>query len=356
MAERGDGTRVVHAGLPAAADGTPFLPGPTFAAPFHLAGPVDASEYGYGRDANPTWTLFEAAIGELEGGEVVAFASGMAAVSAVVLPGLHTGDVLVAPGDGYPGIRGLAEQVLVPNGIEVRLVESSDDGFRAALGGATMVWIESPSNPSLSVPAVRELTAEAKAGGATVVVDNTLASPLRQRPLELGADVSVTSASKHLAGHSDVLLGVVAVRDPARAEALRLWRATAGAIPGPFETWLAHRSLATLAVRLERQEANAHAIAEALRARDDVTDVRWPEVGSVVCFDVGSAQRADAMLAACEVVATSTSFGGVHSNAERRARWGTDAISEGYVRLSAGIEDGADLVADLGRALDVTRS
>ena len=145
------------------------------------------------------------------------------------------------------------------------------------------------------------------------------------------------------------------MREAERAEALRKWRGTTGAIPGPFETWLAHRSLATLAVRLERQEANARAIAGALRARDDVSDVRWPEVGSVVCFDAGCAARADAMLAACEIVVQATSFGGVHSNAERRARWGTDAVSEGYIRLNAGIEAAADLVADLERALSLSR-
>ncbi|MGZ6705529.1 MAG: cystathionine gamma-lyase [Solirubrobacteraceae bacterium] len=356
MAERGDSTRAVHAGLPVAQDGAPFLPGPTFAAPFHLAGPADASPYGYGRYANPTWTRFEEAIGELEGGIAVSFASGMAAVSAVCAPALRAGDVLVAPSDGYPGIRSVARDVLEPHGVEVRLVPTADAAVRDALHGATMVWLESPSNPGLDVLAVRELAAEAHAAGATVVVDNTLAGPLRQRPLELGADVSVTSASKHLSGHSDVVLGVVAVRDEARAEVLRTWRGVAGSIPGPFEAWLAHRSLATLAVRLERQEANARAIADALRARDDVDDVRWPGVGSVVCFDLGSAARATAVLGACELVAEATSFGGVHSSAERRARWGTDAVGEGYVRLSAGIEDAADVVADLERALSVSRS
>ena len=178
--------------------------------------------------------------------------------------------------------------------------------------------------------AVRELADAAHAGGATVVVDNTLASPLRQRPLDLGADVSVTSASKHLSGHSDVVLGVVAVREAERADALRALAGQTGAIPGPFETWLAHRSLATLAVRLERQEANARAIADALRARDDV-DRRALARGRLGgrASTSGSAARADAMLAACEIVAQATSFGGVHSNAERRARWGTDAVARG---------------------------
>jgi cystathionine gamma-lyase len=188
-----------------------------------------------------------------------------------------------------------------------------------------------------------------------VAVDNTLAGPLRQRPLELGADYSVMSGSKHLAGHSDLILGAVAVADDARAEALRSWRIATGSIPGPFEAWLAHRSLATWALRLERQEANARALAEALGARDDVTGVRWPGVGSVVCFDVGSQARADAFFAACELVAEATSFGGLHSNAERRARWGSDAVGEGFIRFNAGIEDAPDLVADVERALELSR-
>jgi cystathionine gamma-lyase len=222
---------------------------------------------------------------------------------------------------------------------------------REALPGATLVWLESPSNPGLDVIDVAALAAEAHAGGATLAVDNTLAGPLRQRPLELGADVSVTSASKHLTGHSDLVLGVVAVADDERATALRAWRTATGSIPGPFEAWLAHRSLATLALRLERQEANAAALTELLRGRDDVADVRWPGVGSVVCFDLGSEARAQAFLSACALVAEATSFGGLHASAERRARWGTDAVGEGFIRLSAGIEDTADLVADVERAL-----
>jgi cystathionine gamma-lyase len=227
--------------------------------------------------------------------------------------------------------------------------------FRDAMTGATLVWMESPSNPCLDVLDVRALAAEAHAQGALVAVDNTLAGPLRQRPLELGADFSVTSASKHLSGHSDLVLGVVAVSDPERAAALREWRIATGSIPGPFEAWLAHRSLATLALRLERQEASARAVAEVLRAHDDVTGVRWPGVGSVVSFDLGSRERAEAFLGACELVAEATSFGGLHANAERRARWGSDAVGEGFIRLSVGIEDTADLVADVERALDLSR-
>jgi cystathionine gamma-lyase len=351
-ADRGPSTRSVHAGLPAAAQGEPFLPGPVFAAPFHLQGPVDAAPFGYTRNANPTWVHYEAALGELEGGEAVVFASGMAAVTAVVVPMLRPGDVLVAPNDGYPGIREIAREHLAPRGIEARLVPTDERAVREAMPGATLVWIESPSNPGLDVLDVAALTAEAHAAGALVAVDNTLAGPLRVRPLDLGADWSMTSASKHVTGHSDLVLGYVAARHAERAAALRAWRTTTGAIPGPFEAWLAHRSLATYAVRLERQERNAAAIADALRARDDVADVRWPGVGSVVCFTLSSAERAQAFLADSALVAEATSFGGIHTNAERRARWGTDAVAEGWIRLSAGIEDTEDLVEDINRALD----
>jgi cystathionine gamma-lyase len=355
VTRRGDSTRTAHAGLPAGADGEPFLPGPTFAAPYHLAGAAEASRFNYGRYDNPTWARLEDALGGLEGARSVVFAAGMAAVSAVVIPTLHTGDVLVAPSDAYPGIRAIARDVLEPNGVEVRLVPTDDEAVRAALPGATLVWLESPSNPGLVVLDLPALIAEAHAAGAFVAVDNTLAGPLRQRPLELGAEYSVMSGSKHLAGHSDLILGAVSVSDEMRAEALRSWRIATGSIPGPFEAWLAHRSLATWALRLERQEANARALSDALGARDDVTDVRWPGVGSVVCFDVGSQARADAFLEACELVAAATSFGGLHASAERRARWGSDDVAAGFIRFNTGIEDTLDLVGDVERALELTR-
>jgi cystathionine gamma-lyase len=286
---------------------------------------------------------------------VLFFASGMAAVTAVAVSALRPGDVLVAPSDAYPGIRSIALEHLEPRGVEVRLVPTEEGAVREALHGASMVWVESPSNPGLEMLDLVLLANEAHAAGATFVVDNTLAGPLRQRPLELGADVSVSSASKSLTGHSDLVLGYVAATDVEWVDALRSWRATTGAIPGAFEAWLAHRSLATLAVRLERQEANAAALVDALRLRDDVEDVRWPRVGSVLCFTLADADRAQAFLDAAALVTEATSFGGLHSTAERRARWGTDDVAEGWIRFSAGIEDTDDLVADVAAALDATR-
>jgi cystathionine gamma-lyase len=347
----GDSTRAAHAGLRAPAHGEPFLAGPTFQAANHWIGA--AAPGGYGRTGNPTWSAYEDALAELEGGgEAVVFASGMAAVAATLLPLLGPGDVLVAPHDAYPGVRTIATDHLRPRGVEVRLVASDDAAVREAADGATVVWVETPSNPGLERLDVGMLADVAHAAGARLVVDGTLATPLRQRALDLGADVAVASASKHLTGHSDLVLGYAATRDPELAAGIRGWRGLTGAIPGPFEVWLAHRSLATLALRLERQEANAAALADALAGRPEVRDVRWPGLGSVLTFTLASEDAAQRFLATARLVAEATSFGGVHASAERRARWGTDDVEPGFIRLSAGIEDTADLVADVLAALD----
>jgi cystathionine gamma-lyase len=348
MSERGPSTRAIHAGLPDPVQGEPLLPGPVLAAPYHLRGEIDAAPYGYGRDENPTWGNLERAIGELDGGESVVFASGMAAVSAVILPRLRPGDVLVAPHDGYPGIRKLAAEQLEPAGVEVRLVATDTQEIARAAEGARVVWVETPSNPGLDVA---DLAAIRAATSGLLAVDNTLATPLGARPLDDGADFAMFSGTKSVSGHSDVLLGAVSVRDPALAGELRTWRSRTGAVLGPFEAWLAHRSLATLGLRLERSQANARALADALADRDDVTGVRWPGVGAVVALTLPSAERAQAFLDACELVSEATSFGGVHSTAERRARWGTDDVAEGFIRFSAGCEDVEDLLADVEQAL-----
>ncbi len=350
MSGRGDSTRVTHAGLPDGAQGEPFLPGPTFQSANHWSG--DGGPDGYGRTGNPTWARYEAALGELEGGEAVVLSSGMAAVAAILLPLLQPGDVLVAPSDAYPGVRTIATDQLVKRGVEVRLVPSDDAAVRAALPGATLVWIETPSNPGMVRLDVAALATAAHEAGALLAVDGTVATPLRERALELGADFAMASASKYLTGHSDLVLGYVATRDPARAQAIRAWRGLTGAIPGPFEVWLAHRSLPTMALRLERQEATARALAELLDAHPAVSDVRWPGIGAVLVFTLADADTAERLLGSLKLVAEATSFGGVHATAERRGRWGTDDVAEGFIRLSAGIEDTADLLADMRSALD----
>jgi cystathionine gamma-lyase len=359
----GPSTRAIHAGVPAGEQGDPLLPGPVLAAPFHLRGDKDAAEYGYGRDHNPSWTHLERALGELDGGASTVFASGMAAVTAVLFSVLKAGDVLVACGDGYPGIRGLASDHLEPLGVTVRLVDTT--AIPSAVEGASLVWLETPSNPRLDVVSIAEAAEAAHGAGALLAVDNTVCTPLGQQPLAHGADFAMLSGTKALCGHSDVLLGAVSAADPERAEALRRWRTLSGAITGGFEAWLAHRSLATLGLRLERCSANAAAVAALVRERDDVVEVVHPgdsphaaaqmdHTGPLVGFSLETADRAQAFLAACTLVVEATSFGGVHSTAERRARWATDAVSEGFIRFSAGCEDTEDLLADVARALDAS--
>jgi cystathionine gamma-lyase len=361
-----DGTRVVRAGLPEPEQGAPFMPGPVFAAPFHLQGDVEDSPWVYTRYGNPTWERYESALAELEGGKAVLFASGMAAAAALLLTSLRPGDAVAMDRDCYHAVRVLAGTHLEPRGVEVRLAHHSV--LLDAVQGAALLWLECPSNPKLDVYDIAALAEAAHTAGALAVVDNTTVGPLHQKVLDLGADFALTSATKHLSGHADLMLGYVATRDGERAAALREWRRVAGALPGPFETWLAHRSLPTLALRMERASANALALAETLEARQDVTGVRYPGLpgdaghevarrqmsgfGTVIAFDLGSRERAERFLAAAELVTEATSFGSVHTTAERRLRWGGDDVPEGYIRLSAGCEETADLVADVERALD----
>ncbi|MFF4530745.1 cystathionine gamma-lyase [Streptomyces sp. NPDC001407] len=368
----GDGTRAVRAGLPEPRRCEPALPGPVFAAHYHLPGEA-AGPYTYGREANPTWTALEEAIGALEapggGAGAVVFPSGMAAISAVLLSRLRPGDTAVLPGDGYQLLPALRER-LEGFGITVRTAPTGGDAQLAALEGARLLWLETPSNPGLDVCDIRRLAEAAHREGALVAVDNTLATPLAQRPLELGADFSVASGTKALTGHGDVLLGYVAALAPGLTAGVRAWRKVTGAIPGPMEAWLAHRSLATLHLRVDRQAASALALAKALRDRPEVTGLRHPGLptdpahelaarqmhggrfGCVVSFSLPDRAHAERFLAALRLVDEATSFGGVRSTAERRGRWGGDAVPEGFIRFSVGVEDTDDLVDDVLTALD----
>ncbi|WP_250399964.1 cystathionine gamma-lyase [Streptomyces cellostaticus] len=369
----GDGTRAVRAGLPEPVKHEPTLPGPVFAAHFHLPGEV-TGPYSYGRDDNPTWTHLERAIGELEApgrddvGTLV-FASGMAAISAVLFSQLRAGDAVVLPSDGYQ-VLPLVRAQLEAYGVEVRSAPTGGDAQLDVLDGARLLWIESPSNPGLDVCDIRRLVEAAHARGALVAVDNTLATPLGQRPLELGADFSVASGTKQLTGHGDLLLGYVTGRDGEAMTAVRRWRKIVGAVSGPMEAWLAHRSIATLHLRVDRQNATALAVAEALRQRPEISGLRYPGLpddpshqvasrqmrryGCVVSFTLPTRARAERFLEVLHLVEDATSFGGVRSTAERRRRWGGDAVPEGFIRLSVGAEDPEDLVADVLRALDAS--
>ena len=362
-----DGTRVVRAGLPNISQGEPFLPGPTFAAPYHFSGDPSTSPYTYGRYHNPTWTQFEQALTELEGGPAIVFASGMAAVTAVFGVTLQPNDTLIMPSDAYYTARQLAGGYLTSQGIKMRLAPTKGNAQGELLAGAKLLWLETPSNPGLDLCDLAKLIAAAQRQNVLVAVDNTTATVLGQCPLELGADFSICSDTKALTGHGDLVLGHVAVRDPVWLERLHAFRTQQGAVPGPMEVWLAHRSLATLDVRLERQCNNALAVAQFLASQPAVQSVRYPglpqdpahpiavrqmkKYGPVVSFVLKGQVEAERFLSACRLVLEATSFGGVHTTAERRARWGGDAIPDGFIRLSVGCEDMQDILADIAQAL-----
>lgn len=361
----GDGTRCVHGGHSGPADavtGDPVHPGPVLSSTFHLGpSPTPTPPDYYGRAGNPTWRALEAAIGDLDGGECVLFASGMAAISAVLR--LAADGPVVLPSDGYYLARTLAvEELRRPT----RTVPTAGPWPAGVLDGAALVLLETPSNPGLEVCDIAALAALAHRGGALVAVDNTTATPLGQRPLDLGADLTLASDTKALAGHGDVVLGHVTARDPDLAARLREIRTRSGAVPGPMEVWLAHRGLGTLDLRLARQADNAAALTEALWTHPAATDVRWPgrpgdpahaaasaqmrRWNGVLRFTLSSAEAVREFLATSRLVGSATSFGGLWTTADRRARWG-DAVPAGLVRLSAGCEDTADLVGDVTAAL-----
>jgi cystathionine gamma-lyase len=361
-------TAILHAGYRRTDDDGPFLNGPQFSATYTARGEPSGHQLTYGRFQNPTWMAWEDALGVLEGGHAVAFASGMAAVAAVFGTTLKPGDVVVLPADSYYTTRLLATNWLETIGVELRLAATRDNAQAEALDGARLLWVETPTNPQLDVCSIRQLVEAAAAKGTLVAVDNTTATAYLQQPLSLGAAYVVASDTKALTGHSDLVLGHVATTSPERAAALRTWRTQHGGIPGPMEVWLAHRSLATLPLRLSQQCRSAQQLATFLSSRPDVAAVHYPGLpshpghaiareqmqafGSVVSFDLGTRQRAEAFLRSLALVREATSFGGVHSTAERRARWGGDAIGEGFVRFSVGCEYAQDLLADVATALD----
>jgi cystathionine gamma-lyase len=369
----GDGTRSVRAGEGAPVPGAPLRPSPVFAAPFHLgdrpprAGGVDA----YARTEHPTLRAFEVAVGELDGGRCLSFATGMAAVGAAVLACAGAGDRVVLPADGYYTTRLLAGEELIRLGMRVEYLPTLEVAAAAARGdldGARFVLLETPSNPQLDVCDIAAVARATRAAGAVLAVDNTTATPLGQRPLDLGADLTIGSDTKALTGHSDLLLGHVSTRSDDLAGRLKAWRDHTGSTPGPFEAWLGHRSMSTLDLRLARQSATAAAVAELLAGHPAARGVRWPwrpedpsfalaarqmlRPNGVVSAELPSAEAVDRLLAAAGLWTAATSFGGVHSTIDRRAQWGGDDVAPGFVRLSCGIEDTVDLVADLAAALD----
>jgi cystathionine gamma-synthase len=324
--------------------------------PVHLTSTYGAGgELEYGRYGNPGWTAFEQALGALEGGRCVAFASGMAAITAV-LDLIEPGGRVVAPRHSYTGTVKQLEERRAKGRIEVAFVDVTDTRAVAdACAGAAMVWFESPTNPALEVAEIEAIATAAHEHGALVAVDNTFATPLLQRPLEHGADLVVHSATKYISGHSDVLMGAaIAASDDLRA-ALVANRSLYGAIPAPLETFLALRGLRTLPVRLERAQSNAQELVRRLTGHPSLDEVRYPGFGAIISIVVrGGAEPADALVQRTDLWVHATSLGGVESTFERRRRWPAEqpTIPAGLVRLSVGLEHIDDLHRDLLAALD----
>ncbi|TWD75433.1 cystathionine gamma-synthase [Kribbella amoyensis] len=360
-------TVVVHAGRPERVPNAPLGESPVFSSTYIAGG-----DRGYGRFGNDAWTAFEETLGALEGGRALTFASGMAA-AATVCDLVPVGGRVVAPQHAYSGVLAMLDQQAESGRLTVVRVDVSDtERVVAAVAGADMLWIESPTNPAMEVADLPALAAAGHAAGATVVVDNTFATPLLQQPLSLGADIVMHSATKFIAGHSDVVLGAVITANDDLWAAIELRRRSVGSIPGPMEAWLGLRGLRTLALRLERAQSNAAFLADRLLAHPRVSRVRYPGLpddpgharaaaqmsgfGAILAIELGGdAEGAQRVCESTRLWVHATSLGGVESMLERRRRWPIEVptIPEDLIRLSVGIEHPDDLWADLDQALKV---
>jgi cystathionine gamma-synthase len=349
-------TRAVHAGLTPDPSFRSVIPAIHQTSTYAQTAPGQfVGDYDYSRSANPTRAALEQALGELEGGQAVAFSSGLAAEHALITVTCETGSHMVLPNDLYGGTYRLVDKVLSRWGLRYDLVEQTDlDALGAAVRDETrLVWVESPTNPLLNVVDIAQAVARRR--NALVAVDNTFATPANQRPLELGADFVVHSTTKYLGGHSDVVGGVVITRHPEWYERLRFVQNAVGAVPGPFDCFLVHRGLRTLYVRMEAHARSAAAVVALLKDTAGVTDVRWPGFSGMVSF---RHPEATAIAARTRLFTLAESLGGVESLIEvpqamthQSVEGSEAAVPADLVRLSCGIEAPDDLVADLRQAL-----
>ncbi|MCH1867366.1 PLP-dependent aspartate aminotransferase family protein [Nocardioides sp. CFH 31398] len=345
-------TRAARLGRP------PHRPDQPFNEPITMASVYAAGgELEYGRYANPTWSAFEEALGGLEGGRCLAYPSGLSAV-ATLLDLVGHGEVVVAPKHAYLGSLTQLGDLELRGRLKVRLVDVTDTAaVVAACEDAALVWMESPTNPAMEVADLPAIAAAAHDAGARLVVDNTFATPVLQRPLELGADIVLHSVTKYIGGHSDLLMGAVVVADEQLWTVLKQRRDSFGNVPGTLEAWLALRGLRTLPLRVERAQASAQELVRRLAERDDVVEVRYPGFGGMLALVLDSGPRADLVQHSTRLWVYATSLGGLESTLERRRRWRSEpeTIPEGLLRLSVGVEDVDDLWDDLVQALDSAR-
>ena len=349
-------TRAVHAGLTPDPSYGSVVPAIHQASTYVQPAPGEfVEDYDYSRAANPTRRALENALGELEGGHASAFSSGMAATHALLTAVCAAGDHVIIPDDLYGGTYRLVDKILARFGLEYDMVDQRDlDAVRAAIRpGTKLIWVETPTNPTLNEVDLQALIG--LAGDVLVAVDNTFATPVNQRPLELGAGAVVHSTTKYLGGHSDTVGGAVVVADPELHEQVRFVQLSIGAVPGPLDCFLVHRGLRTLHLRMAAHAENARAVGEFLRGQDAVSDIRWPGFSGMVCF-----RHPDAVgiVSRTKLFSLAESLGGVESLIEvpqamtHQSVEGSDAaVPADLIRLSCGIEAAADLVGDLAQAL-----
>ncbi len=342
-------TTAITAGRPPVEPDAPLNPSVVLTSTFHSGGSI-----GYGRYGNQTWTALEDAISALEGGQTLAFSSGMAAISAAfsILP---IGAPVVASNQGYSGVMSLLNSFHASGRLEVRFVDVvNTQEVIDAMKGAALVWLESPTNPCLDVADLPALISAAKKLGIGVAVDNTFATPLVQNPLAMGADIVMHSVTKFLSGHSDVLMGSLSTNDPALYKRLHDSRSFNGSIPGPLEAWLALRGLRTFPLRFKQSQESAKELVIRLQAHPKITRVRYPGFGAIVSFEVdGSAEQTQKVCDSSTLIAHATSLGGVESLWERRRRWPIESpsVPEQLIRLSVGCEHVDDIWNDITTAL-----
>ena len=340
----------------------------THTSAYALPGDPEEGDYFYTRDGNPTWSAVEAQLAILEDAPVVAFPSGMGAIAAVLYALVRPGQTLLLPSDGYYVVRAFAAEQLAEYGIKI-IEWPTADYANAPVHDADFVWIETPSNPGLDVCDIATVAAGARASGAITIADNTTLTPLLQAPLDLGVDMVASSDTKAMAGHGDVLFGHVASRNLDLLGKVRRWRKLSGSIPGPAEAALLHRGLETLEVRLLRMCDTAGQLATRIDQHPSVSAARYPGLpddpshklageqmrsfGFLIGFELASKAIAEQFLASCTGIVNATSFGGTHTSAERRARWGDD-VAPGYIRLSVGVEPIEALWSEIKAALDTS--
>jgi cystathionine beta-lyase/cystathionine gamma-synthase len=360
-------SRLIHAGTDRTA-GQPATP-PLVPASIYVSEGEPRRERAYGRDGNPGWEALEEALGRLEDAEAVVFASGQAASMALMLTLAEGRNRIVLSADGYYGTRALADKLrphgAVPVPADLQDLAAVASELKAA---PAVLWAETPTNPLLRVTDLAGLAETAAAAHAPMIVDNTTATSLLQRPLDWGAAASLYSLTKAASGHSDVIAGAVVSRDAELLAGLRSWRNSGGGILGPFEAWLALRGLKTLPLRIARQSDSALRIARHLTGHPRVRAVHYPGFerstaalarrqmphgcGPLLSFELDCARDADQVVTSSRLILPATSFGGVESTWERRARWAGETAPDGLIRLSVGVEPAADLITDIDQALD----